>query len=55
MAPRKKHRLAPAKIPLELNEQFEAMKESLGLTHTQAVEHCIEKAVKAWQRSQKKR
>lgn len=42
-----KHRLAPAKIPHELNDRFEAAKVVTGDTHTQAVEEAIRLYVEA--------
>lgn len=45
-----KHRLAPAKIPIELNDQFEAAKAATGDTHTQAVETAIGLYVKSARR-----
>lgn len=50
MAPKPKHRLEPAKIPLDLNDEFVAAKAAAGDTHTQAVEEAVRLYVKAAKR-----
>jgi hypothetical protein len=50
MAPRPKHRLSPAKIPLDLNDEFEAAKAAAGQTHTEAIEEAVRLYVKAVKR-----
>lgn len=48
-----KHRLSPAKIPIDLNNEFEEAKSQTGDTHTQAVEQSIRLYVKAAKRKAK--
>ena len=50
MAPPAKHRLSPAKIPLDLNDEFEKAKRTNDHTHTEAIEESIRLYVKTTKR-----